>query len=180
MIGLPLMSPMSLPEAMSEPVKVTAPMTTSRTTKTVVETGAPAAPVSLQEVLDRDEGRRAAADRVEERDELRHLRHLDVAGRVEAEAAADDEADDDDHPGDGVHPAVAGHEADQRGQDGHDHAAGGQEVAVPRRGRRVHQVEAQHEADGAAELGEVDEGRDVHRGSPSGLRPRPWGPRASS
>jgi flagellar biosynthetic protein FliR len=46
MIGFPLMSPRSLPEAMSEPVKVTAPMTTSRTTKIVVESGAPAAPVS--------------------------------------------------------------------------------------------------------------------------------------
>ena len=38
MIGLPLMIPMSLAEARSDPVNVTEPITTSSTTKTVVET----------------------------------------------------------------------------------------------------------------------------------------------
>ena len=42
-IGFPLMTPWSLPEAMSEPLNVTDPMTTPRTTKSVVETLAPPA-----------------------------------------------------------------------------------------------------------------------------------------
>ena len=38
MIGLPLIRPWSLPEAIRDPVNVTEPITTSRTVKTVVET----------------------------------------------------------------------------------------------------------------------------------------------
>ncbi len=43
MIGLPGMSPCSFPDAMSDPVNVIEPMTTPRTTKSVIETEAPPA-----------------------------------------------------------------------------------------------------------------------------------------
>ena len=52
----------------------------------VVSTGAP---LQADEVVDRDEGRRAAADRVEQRHQLRHRGHLHGARRVEAGATAD-------------------------------------------------------------------------------------------
>ena len=48
------------------------------------------------EVVDGDEGRRAAADRIEQRHQLRHRGHLHGPRRVQAGAAADQEADDDD------------------------------------------------------------------------------------
>ena len=90
MIGLPLMMPISLPEAMSEPVKVTAADHDVEDDEDASSRPGPRlSPREPEEVLDRHEGRRAAADRVEERDELRHLGHLHGAGRVEAEAAAD-------------------------------------------------------------------------------------------
>ncbi len=45
-MGLPLMSPCSLPEAMSEPAKVMLPMTTPRTTKMVVEMSSSGVPTT--------------------------------------------------------------------------------------------------------------------------------------
>ena len=46
MIGLPEMRPWSLPEAISEPEKVTQPMTAPRTTKMAVETSASSVPTT--------------------------------------------------------------------------------------------------------------------------------------
>ena len=48
MIGLPAMSPCSLPPAMSEPVNVTDPMTAPRTTKIVVDSVAAGVPAILR------------------------------------------------------------------------------------------------------------------------------------
>ena len=165
MIGLPLIRPWSLPEAISDPVNVTDPITTSSTVKIVVETLAvwPAGR-DPHEVVDRDERGRAAAHRVEERHQLRHRGHLHGPRGVEAEAAADGEADHDHDPADDAHAAGAGDQVEERGADRHDHAAGRQQVAVAGGRRRVHQVEPEHEAGGAGELGESDEGVDVHRG----------------
>ena len=93
--------------------------------------GNAAAAGQADEVLDRDERRRTAADRVEERDQLRHVRHRDRAGGQQAEPAADAEADDDDRPGDRAEALVAEDEADEGRPDRERHAARGQEVAVP-------------------------------------------------
>ena len=104
MIGLPGIRPCSLPDAISEPVKVMLPMTMSRTVATLTwGSGAAASP---QVVVDRDEGRRAAADRVEQRHQLRHRGHLHGPRGVQAGAATDGDADDDDRPADPVDAAA--------------------------------------------------------------------------
>ena len=89
--------PISLPEAISEPVNVIEPMITSSDGGDVVHQrrdGAREAEV----LVDGDQGRRAAADRVEQRHQLGHRRHLHGAGGVQAVAAADGDAGEDDDP----------------------------------------------------------------------------------
>ena len=140
---------------MSEPVKVTEPMSAPRTTKIVrVQRGARVEP---DEVVDRDERGRAAADRVEQRHQLRHRGHLHGPGRVQARPAADEEADDDDDDRGRAQAAFTGQEIDERRADGDDHAGRAQLVAAPAGGRRVHPMEAQHEAGGPRQPGEIDD-----------------------
>ena len=64
-------------------------MTAPRTTKIVVSIEAADPFVEADEVVDRDERRRAAADRVEQRHQLRHRGHLHGPGGVQPGAAAD-------------------------------------------------------------------------------------------
>ena len=97
LIGLPGMTPISLPDAISEPVKVMPPMTMSRTVGTETSSGIEFGSERLEArepevVVDRDEGRRAAADRVEQRHQLRHRGHLHGPRGVQAEPAADRDA----------------------------------------------------------------------------------------
>ena len=83
-VGRPGSGQLELPEAMSEPVNVIEPMMMSSTMKMCVSIRTAARGEQAQVVLDRDERRRAAADRVEQRHELRHRGHRDGAGRVTA------------------------------------------------------------------------------------------------
>ena len=61
-----------------------------------------------------------------------------------------------------VDEAVDG-DFDERGDDRDGHAARGQQVPVSGGGGRVHEVEAQDEGDRACELGDSNEGFEVHR-----------------
>ena len=85
---------------MIDPVNVIEPMMMSRTMKMCVVDADGVAADEPQVVVDRDERRRAAADRVEQRHQLRHRGHLHGPGRVQPEPAAEHDADDDDHPDD--------------------------------------------------------------------------------
>ena len=115
------------------------------------------------EVVDGDEGRRAAAHRVEQRHQLWHRGHLHGPGGVEPEPAADGDADDDDDPARRADPAVDGEEDGGRA-DREGHATRGQEVPVAGRGGRVHAHEADHEPGRADEPDETDDGFEgVHR-----------------
>ena len=114
-------------------------------------------------VVDRDQRGRAAADRIEQRDQLRHRRHLHSPRRVEAESAADCDAQDDDDPGDpGDRDAarLPHEDEDRRRGDRDRHPAGREQVAVAGGGRRVHPAEADNEADRADEPGDPDEDLD--------------------
>ena len=175
-------------DAMSEPVKVIEPMSAPRTTKIVVSTAR--AVGQADEVVDGDERRRAAADRVEQRHQLRHRGHLHGARGVQARAAADQEADDDDRERGPRQAALTGEQPDERRDDGDDHAGGAQLVAAAPGGRRVHPVEAQHEAGRPppARRGRrrcrstpgTSTGSSARpRGRPTRPRSRPWGPSAS-
>src|SRR3954467_11700282 len=80
MIGLPLMSPLSLAAAMIEPVKVIAPMATPRA---ISNSEPPLMPPDIADTECRGRGEPRRRDRhrgqadagVEDGDELRHLRH---------------------------------------------------------------------------------------------------------
>ena len=143
-----------------------------------------------QVVVDRDERRRAAADRVEQRHQLRHRGHLHDAGGVQAQPAADDDPADDDRPARGAdaealgREQLAGEDQDRGRDDGQDHAAGRHEVAVAGRGRRVHPGQADDERHGARQPGDPDEDLDDARAwSPARPPPRrrpAWERRASS
>ncbi len=122
-------------------------------------------------IVDGDEGRRAAADGVEQRHQLRHRRHLHGPCCVQAETAADDDATDDQRPGRDADPEalriqdLTGQDQDSRRADGDRHAAGRHQVAVPCRGRRVHTNQAEDERDGAGQPADADEDLDdVERG----------------
>ena len=74
-------------------------MMMSRTMKMCSSMRTPVAEVGQpQVVVDRDERRRPAADRVEQRHELGHRGHLHGPRGVEPESATDGDADDDDQP----------------------------------------------------------------------------------
>ena len=95
--GLPEMSPWSLAKAMFEPQKEIEPMIAPKTSgMPVAEVGAEVA-VGLEELRQRDERDRAAADAVEQRHHLRHRRHLHVARGRDADGRADRDADRDEH-----------------------------------------------------------------------------------
>ena len=119
-MGLPVMRPWSLPEAMSEPLKVTLPMTTPRTTKMAVETSSSGVPDDVAVVEEGHDGGRAAAHRVEERDQLGHGRHGHAQRHAEAHGATDEEAAHDDDEALGRDAALAQEER----QEGHDHGQG--------------------------------------------------------
>ena len=108
-------------------------------------------------VVDRDERRRATADGVEERHQLRHRRHLHGPGEVPADATADGPADPDDQDRLDAHDAQREEPHDRR-DDRDCHPGGAQAVALARRRRRIHLVEADHEAGRADHPGEKDEG----------------------
>jgi hypothetical protein len=132
-------------------------MSAPRTTKIVVSTGAPEL---RRKVVDRDEGRSAAADCVEERDQLRHRGHLHGPGRVQACAATDGEPDHDDAERDPAQATLTGQQVDKSGPDRNDHAGGAELIAAAAGGGRVHPVQAQHEAGRPRQPGEVDDGVD--------------------
>jgi hypothetical protein len=129
---------------MSEPVNVMLPMTMSRTVATLICGGG------------------AAADRVEQRDQLRHRRHLHGPRAVEAGPSTDHDPKHDDGPAEAVERLVAdqelsGKEVDRRRHDRDRHPGGRQEVAVPSRCRRVHPHEAKYERRRAREPREANE-----------------------
>jgi hypothetical protein len=171
------MIPMSLPDASSEPVKVMPPMTMSRTVGTETSSGIVFCANGLQVgeadvVVDRDQCRRAAADRIEERHQLGHRGHLHGARGVQPEPAADGDAGEDDDPGGDARPAARRQEH-RRPADGEGHAARRDQVAVPRRGRRVHPHEAEHEAARADQPGEANEGLEQVHDQASALASAP-------
>ena len=106
-----------------------------------VETGGPASAWAAEVVVDRDQGRRAAADRVEQRHQLRHRGHLHGARGVQPEPAAERDAGHDDRPA--ADDRTLRRASAQRDQDGgrddrERHAGGRQPVAVARGRGRVH------------------------------------------
>ena len=110
-----------------------------------------------EDVVERDEGRRAAADRVEHGDELRHVGHLDLLRAPHADDRADEDADDQQHDGDEMLEAVADlgdEQHDERHNHRHDHAGRGDQVALARGLRRVHHVQADDEQHGGQQIHE--------------------------
>ena len=86
-IGRPGIRPASLPAATTEPENVTPPMSRSSTVASVVgdrQLAERHRSVVADRVAERDERRRAAADRVEHADQLRHRGHRDPAGGDQA------------------------------------------------------------------------------------------------
>ena len=80
MIGWPGTTPWSLPEAMSEPENVTLADDRAEDDEDRGRDLHLADADAADVVVDRHERGRAAADRVEQRDELRHRRHGHAAG----------------------------------------------------------------------------------------------------
>ena len=74
--------------------------------------------------------------------------------------AADGEADHDDGDGRRAQPARPSGQVGDGHQDRQRHAAGREAVAGSSRGRRVHLVQTEHEAGGAGQPGQEDEGID--------------------
>ena len=111
MIGLPDMRPSSFRKAMTEPVKVMAPMATPSAISNseppwMVPTRADAEGLRRVERAGGDQHGREADQRVEGRDELRHRRHRHALGDDRADAAADGEARDDQRPSRRNRPAA--------------------------------------------------------------------------
>ena len=103
-IGRPGRRPASLPAAISEPENVTAPMSDvqrRRGTRRPARRGRPTTRCA-DGVVDGDQRGRAAADRVEQADQLRHGGHLRPAGGVRGRPiAADGDAGGQDDPAGG-------------------------------------------------------------------------------
>ena len=98
MIGAPLMRPESLRKAITEPVKVMAPMATPSDISTrldlwIAPTRADVEGGRRIERAGRHQHRRHADQRVEGGDQLRHRRHRHAARDHRADAAADREAE---------------------------------------------------------------------------------------
>ena len=108
------------------------------------------------ELAERDQGRRAAADAVEQGDHLWHGGHLHGQRRVGADAAADRGAGDD--PGQVVSARVP-----QRDRDDHAHRGGGQLVAAygGAGGGEPHQAEDEQRR--AGQVREVERLAPIHR-----------------
>ena len=99
----------------------------------------------VEVVEDRDERRRTAADRVEQRDELRHRGHRDTQGEQQAGGSTDEPAREDDDEALGRQAAGPQDQAGERGDDRDRHADRRDAVARARRGRAVHVVQADDE-----------------------------------
>ena len=110
----------------------------------------------LHVVVEADQRGSAAADRVEHADQLRHRGHLDGPGRVQSGRAAHQRTRDQHEPA-GRADHVAVDDERQRRGDCRDHARGGDLVAAARRGRGVHQVQAEHEARRGQDIDELDD-----------------------
>src|SRR6266511_225292 len=156
------MTPCSLPEAMSEPENVTAPITTSRTVGTPTRAGMapPCAVVRRKSCA----ATRAAANGVEQAHQLWHRGHRHGPGGVPAGERTDAGAGRQHDPAGGGDGAGA-HQHHESGGDRGGHAAGRQGVAPPRGDWRAHQVQADDEARGRAQVHEPDDG--VHQRGPS-------------
>ena len=156
------MRPWSLPKAISEPEKLTAPMkapaaASEVTTGPCVGRGGRIGRGHAEQLDRRDRGRGAAAHAVVERDHLRHVGHRDDAPRPPGEAAAD--RDRREHQREIPHAGIE--EAHQRAD---QHAEAGDDDAAPRRDRRAHGLQAHDEEEGDQQVAEVDrERRDVVR-----------------
>ena len=98
-MGLPGSSPCNLPEAMSEPLKVTRADDHAEDDEDDRGDRLPGAAHDVEVVEDRDQGGGATTDRVEERDQLRHGRHGHAQGQHQAHGATDEEAGHDDDQG---------------------------------------------------------------------------------
>ena len=109
------------------------------------------------QVMHRQQGSRAAADRVEETDQLRDSGHPDGAGDVQADATADREAGGCDDPARGRHGVLDG-EQDDGGDDRAGHGDHGHGVPAARGLRRVHQVQADDEAGRGGQENQPDNG----------------------
>ena len=158
--------PLSLPKAMTEPLKVMAPMAAPRNSSKLVAEGDQAAlgrdaeGPGLGHRGHRDEDRRQADHAVHEGHQLGHLGHLDALGHQRADAAADEQANE--HPDHAFGARLAhlrGEFDDQRGggQDGDRHADHAEEVAADR-GRGVAQaLQGLDEADAGHQVQQRDE-----------------------
>ena len=124
----------SLRNATSEPQNDTEPMTAANSDPTTSATVGDCSgskwreAVGLDELRPRDQRDRAAADAVEQRDQLRHRGHLGLLGRRHAEDHADRQTGGDQDP---VDRGGVAH-LDQRRDDGEAHTGGGDPVAAHR------------------------------------------------
>ena len=113
MIGAPLMRPDSFRNAITEPVKVSAPMATPSDISMRLEPWMCAGRADVEGVgrverAGRDQHRGQADQRVEGGDQLRHRGHRHAARDHGADAAADGDAEDNQQPGDAVRRRMAG------------------------------------------------------------------------
>ena len=92
------MRPDSLPNAITEPENVIAPMNVPMKSSSLLPGGIGVGKPERDRIVDRGDGdqhRRQADQRVERRDELGHLRHLHAPRDHRADRAADRDADED-------------------------------------------------------------------------------------
>ena len=108
-----------------------------------------------------DQHGREADQRVEERHELRHLRHLDAARQNRAEPATDAHADDCEQPRRDSDRRPIG----ERGEHGDRHADHAVEVAFARRRGMRQATQRQNEKDAGDEIEDGGEGG-VHARQP--------------
>ena len=157
------MLPLSLAKAMTEPVKVIAPMATPSDISTSE------APWIVPGLADAEGGRRVERRRGDEDggkadagmeggDELRHRRHGDAPGDHRADAAADAEAEEHQEPA----GEAGGRRDGEGGEDGERHAGHAEIVAAPRGLRRGQAAQRHDEQDAGDEVEQLDE-IDRHR-----------------
>ncbi len=106
--------------------------------------------VAVEKLADRNERRGATAETVEDRDHLRHLRHLDAFRREIAGSAADDDGQHD--PDDRVKNAL-----DEEGrEDRQPHAGHRQQVAVAGGARRAELPDREDQQEGRDQVADID------------------------
>jgi len=124
----------------------------------------------LEQVVDRDERGRPAADGVEETDQLGHGGHLHLARGPQAERRAEETATDQHEPA-RAGDLVLMDDQPHGGADGDGHGPGGDRVAAAGRARVVHQVQTEYEAGGRGQEDVVNGlGDGVHGGHTSAFR----------